>query len=78
DGSFALIYSPRGAQFTIDKSFLTGAVVSESWFDPRYGITHRIHASHTKGIQTYTPPTSGRGNDWLLILQDVEMEDGNE
>lgn len=75
DGSFAFIYSPRGAQFTLDKSFLTGEVVSESWFDPRYGITYRIHASHTKGIQTYTPPTSGRGNDWLLILQDVEMEE---
>jgi len=78
DGSFAFIYSPRGEQFTIDKSFLTGEVVSESWFDPRYGITHRMHASHTKGIQTYTPPTSGRGNDWLLILQDVELENDKE
>jgi len=77
DGSFAFIYSPRGEQFTVDKSFLTGEVVSESWFDPRYGITYRIHASHTKGIQTYTPPTSGRGNDWLLILQDVEMEEND-
>jgi hypothetical protein len=75
DGSFALIYSPRGEQFTVDKSVLKGEVVSESWFDPRYGITYRIHASHTKGIQTYTPPTSGRGNDWLLILRDAAMED---
>jgi len=37
-----------------------------------------MHASHTKGIQTYTPPTSGRGNDWLLILQDVELENDKE
>lgn len=74
DGSFAFIYSPRGEQFTIDKNCLKGEIFSESWFDPRYGITYRIHASHTKGIQTYTPPTSGRGNDWLLILQDVKME----
>ncbi len=77
DGSFAFIYSPRGEQFTIDKSFLKPERVSESWFDPRYGITYRIHASHTKGIQTYTPPTSGRGNDWLLILRDVKMEAGD-
>lgn len=69
DGSFALVYSPYGEQFTIDKGFLTPGIASESWFDPRYGITYRIHASHTRGIQTYTPPTSGRGNDWLLILR---------
>jgi hypothetical protein len=22
------------------------------------------------GYQTYAPPTSGRGNDWILILED--------
>ncbi len=69
DSTFAVIYSPRGEPFTIDKSFLKPGIVSESWFDPRYGITYTVHDSHTRGIQTYTPPTSGRGNDWLMILR---------
>jgi hypothetical protein len=25
-------------------------------------------------FQTYTPPTSGRGNDWILIIEDVSKE----
>jgi len=73
DGSFAFIYSPMGEQFTIDKNFLKGERFTESWFDPRYGITHRLLTSPTKGIQTYTPPTSGRGNDWILIIEDADM-----
>jgi hypothetical protein len=49
---------------------MRGKRLRESWFDPRYGCTYFIHASDTKGFQTYTPPGSGRGQDWLLILED--------
>jgi hypothetical protein len=68
DGTYLIVYSPRGAQFTIDKSKLNGNRLAEIWFDPRYGVEYKIHASGTKGIQTYTPPTNGRGNDWILII----------
>lgn len=73
DGSFAFIYSPRGEQFSIDKSVINGKRVSEIWFDPRYGISYKIHTGDTKGFQTYTPPTNGRGNDWILIIENAEM-----
>jgi hypothetical protein len=26
---------------------------------------------HTPGFQTSTPPISGRGQDWLLIIEDA-------
>lgn len=70
DGSFALVYSPEGASFTIDQRRLRGERLRESWFDPRYGVLYPIHNSDTKGFQTYTPPTSGRGQDWVLVLDD--------
>lgn len=73
DGSFAFIYSPRGMQFTIDKSVIKGKRVNEIWYDPRYGISYKIHTGDTKGIQTYTPPTNGRGNDWILIIENAEV-----
>ncbi len=73
DGSFAFIYSPRGQQFSIDKGVIKGKRVNEIWFDPRYGISYKIHAGDTKGFQTYTPPTNGRGNDWILIIENAEM-----
>lgn len=72
DGSFCFIYSPRGEKFTIDKSYLRDGRLRESWFDPRYGSEYAIHTSGTKGMQTYTSPTNGRGNDWILIIENVE------
>jgi hypothetical protein len=72
DGSFAFIYSPRGKRFTLDKGVIQGKRVNEIWYDPRYGISYKIHGGDTKGFQTYTPPTKGRGCDWILILENAE------
>ena len=68
DGSFALVYSPRGESFTIDKSIVKGAKLRQAWFDPRYGVTYVTQEPVESGIQTFTPPTNGRGNDWVLVL----------
>lgn len=74
DGTFAIVYTPRGESFTIDKSVIQADRIRESWFDTRYGVSHPIHTGDTKGIQTYTPPTSGRGQDWILIIEDAALE----
>ena len=74
DQSFAVIYSPRGEPFTLDKSLIKGNRIKEIWYDPRYGVSYHVHTGDTKGIQTYTPPTSGRGQDWILIVEDVDAE----
>lgn len=70
DRSFAFVYSPRGAMFTLDQRRMRGKRLRESWFDPRYGAIYPVHSSDTKGFQSYAPPTRGRGQDWLLILED--------
>jgi len=74
DGSFAFIYSPRGEAFTVDKSVIRGRRVREIWYDPRYGCSYLIHTTDTHGYQTYTPPTSGRGQDWILIIEDAAQD----
>jgi hypothetical protein len=70
DGSFAFVYSPRGERFTVDQNAVKGARLKEIWYDPRYGVAAEIHTGTSKAIQTYTPPSSGRGCDWILILED--------
>jgi hypothetical protein len=70
DGSFAFIYSPRGEQFTVDRRMVKGNRVREIWYNPRYGNSQVVHVTSSAAFQTYTPPTSGRGNDWILILED--------
>jgi hypothetical protein len=71
DGSFAFIYSPRGERFTVDKSAFPARRMREIWWDPRYGCAYLVHTTGTHGFQTFTPPTSGRGQDWILILEDA-------
>lgn len=68
DASFLVAYSPRGEAFTLDLRALDGNSFESSWYDPRYGITFPIHTGNTSGIQTFTPPTSGRGRDWVLLV----------
>jgi len=69
DGSFAVVYTPRGSAFTVDKELLAGPRVRQAWFDPRYGVLHEFHTSDNQGFQTYRPPTEGPGQDWVLLLE---------
>jgi hypothetical protein len=71
DGSLALVYTPQGASFTLDKSVIKASRVRESWFDPRYGVLYEFHSTDNFGFQTYEPPTSGRGRDWVLLLEGI-------
>jgi hypothetical protein len=68
-GSLVVVYSPRGESFTIDMGLAKGPRMKESWFDPRYGVTYEIHTTAAQGFQTYEPPTSGRGQDWVLVIE---------
>jgi hypothetical protein len=69
DGSFAFVYSPRGEAFTVELEAIRSEKVKASWWDPRYGVTHTLYTADRYGLQTFAPPTSGRGQDWLLILE---------
>jgi hypothetical protein len=40
------------------------------WFDPRNGEAKFIETIEGTGNRSFTPPTNGRGNDWILVLDD--------
>ena len=69
DGSFLVAYSPRGEAFTLNLDSLHYNHISETWFDPRYGTYFNIHNANTLSIKTYTPPTTGDCDDWVLIVK---------
>lgn len=71
DGSFAFVYSASGKPFTLDLDKLAGNEVRASWFDPRNGEVTVIGTSTRKGKRAFTPPSSGTGKDWVLILDDA-------
>lgn len=73
DRSRVIVYTPRGEPFTLDQSAVQAAYTRQSWFDPRYGVSHEFRVSPRawdgQTFQTYTPPTAGRGQDWVLVLE---------
>jgi len=71
DGSFAVVYSPMGDRFTLDLGILRPGLLRQSWFDPRYGTLHPFITADLRAFQTCTPPTCGRGRDWVLALDIV-------
>lgn len=69
DGSRVLIYSTQGECFTIDQGLIGSNLQTQSWFDPRYGAIYEFRIEQSQAYQTFTPPTSGPGQDWVLVLK---------
>lgn len=71
DGAFAFVYSPRGEAFTLRLNAIKAPHIQTWWFDPRYGSATRLYTADGVTLQTFVPPSSGRGQDWLLVLDDA-------
>ena len=74
DRSFAFVYSPRGAPFSVDLNACGTHRLRAAWYDPRYGVSYELYTGDNRGVQTFYPPTQGRGEDWILILDAVENQ----
>lgn len=71
DGSFVVVYTPVGEPITVDLNVMSGSRIAQGWFDPRSGAYTHVHTG-VKGLLTLTPPNSGRGRDWVLVLDDAD------
>jgi hypothetical protein len=67
---YAFVYFPTGwsAEIKLDK--IGAKSIVAYWFDPRNGDSHFIGKISGKGTHKFTPPSGGRGNDWILVLDD--------
>ncbi len=64
---YALFYIPNGLTTTLNLKRLDG-MVSAHYFDVRTGEHLPSFSIPESGV--FTPPSSGRDNDWVLILED--------
>jgi hypothetical protein len=77
DGSRIIVYSPRGEPFTLDLGELEGGMHTQTWFDPRYGAKYPFRTEQSQGIQGFVPPSSGEGEDWVLVLEAETEREGS-
>jgi hypothetical protein len=70
-GSYAFVYCVTGRPVTVDLAKLSGQKITAWWYDPRVGAAFKI-GEFAQGAKTeFTPPSSGYGHDWVLVLDDA-------
>lgn len=66
---FAMAYTPTGRTLQINLDRLNAPRCIVSWFNPRTGQMSPLGEHPAKGIRNFTPPDSGPGHDWVLVLR---------
>jgi hypothetical protein len=74
DASFALLYTPRGKAFQVVLDKVAGEKVIVRWFDPRDGSVKDQGLTENRGVRDFSPPDSGEGRDWVLILDSPDAD----
>jgi hypothetical protein len=71
DDSYAMIYLPIGKKIEINTSLLKAKKIKAWWVDPKTGKIEKSYSFKAKKNQWFTPTTFGKGNDWVLVLDDI-------
>ena len=69
---YVFVYSAAGKPFTVVLGKITGKMLRTYWLNPRNGQVTKRESIENKGKQFFTPPQSGYGQDWVLVLEDEE------
>ncbi|MGB5370813.1 MAG: glycoside hydrolase family 140 protein [Flavobacteriaceae bacterium] len=73
NGAYAFIYFPKGKVGRIDLSLISASILNSWWYDPRTGNAFEgPELSNSDGFPV-VPPTSGQGQDWILVVDDASM-----
>ncbi len=68
---YAFIYTSEGKSFTVVLNKISGTALLAYWYNPRDGKTTDIGNIKNDGTKKFTPPSSGYGQDWVLVLDDT-------
>ena len=70
DGTFAVVYLPKGGELLMSTQDLIGQKLVAHWFNPRHNSAQLIGEFPKKKEMLFTAPHAGRNNDWVLVLDD--------
>lgn len=73
-GGYAMIYFPTGKSVDLNLSVLSSGSLKSWWYDPRTGNAYLDKTIENKSSIIVTPPTSGKGHDWVLILDSTDQD----
>jgi hypothetical protein len=67
---YLFVYTAAGKSFTVILEKIKGGKLQCYWFNPRDGKKTGAEIIDNKGERSFTPPSSGYGQDWVLVLDD--------
>ncbi|TAH19241.1 MAG: DUF4038 domain-containing protein [Cytophagales bacterium] len=68
---YAFVYASTGKPFMVNLGKITGNHLNAYWFNPRNGEVKFLEKLDNKGKKRFSPPSSGYGHDWVLMLDDA-------
>ncbi len=71
DRSYAMIYIPFGQMITVNMHYINGKRIRAWWYNPKNSQAKKIKTFRKKDKITFITPTTGYGNDWILVLDDA-------
>ncbi len=74
NGTYAMIYFPTSKESKLNLDNLNGENFKAWWFDPRTGNAYPDNDLKNSNSLSITPPTSGVGNDWVLVIDAEDSE----
>ena len=73
-GSYLMVYLPVGKTVGIKTSSIKSKTINGWWFNPKNGKTTSLANVSRKEEMTFTPPTTGIENDWVLVLDNADFK----
>lgn len=67
-GTYAFIYFPTGKSVALNLNQLNGSKLKATWYDPRTGVYLNEKSISKSANYKPTPPSSGKGQDWVLVI----------
>lgn len=72
--NYIMVYSSEGFPFEILLGTISGTQLQSYWYDPRSGKSIKSDLVENIGIKKFAPPSKGYGQDWVLILDDLQAK----
>ena len=71
---YIIVYLPVGGECNLNLDSLDGKELRSAWYDPRTGEFVSSEQVTNRGWQRFMAPSSGRDNDWVLVIDDERYE----
>jgi hypothetical protein len=67
---YIFVYTSQGKSIMVNTSKISGKEITSYWYNPRNGEVKEIGKFEKKPQQEFAPPSTGYGQDWVLVIDD--------